>query len=214
MKTLLQFFKKLALETLPHSTMAISRQSFIQVTIASLLFMVGKNVYGAVSIDNIVFCSDIVPGVCATASYATPSPAAFPNGTVFYIGGYYSTYTITQGLNDGDETTGDPSENAGIEVTVFRDDDDKCEVSITVDGKTSKCNSCRYCGSDSYSVNCTNLKNGRSFDVCESTVPDSVFFPLTASALENPYEAALSSLWIWLWNSLRNLLSQTRSMFA
>jgi hypothetical protein len=200
--------------------LTIMKQSLVVLTYITLLLMRIKGVYAALAVDNVVFCSDIVPvdspsfEVCATATYATPSPAAFSNGTVVYLGGYYSTYTITQGLNAGDETTGSPSEYSGIDVTVFRDDNDTCEISVSVDGETTKCTSCKFCGSDSYSADCTNLKNGRSFDICESTAPDFIFFPLTAAALENPYEAAMQALWSWLWNTLQSLLAQARTMLA
>lgn len=202
------------------ATMAIFAQSLVVLTIFSLQCMPIRNVNAAAAIDNVVFCSDIVPAdspsfeVCATASYATPSPAVMQNGTVIYIGGYYYTYSITQGLEEGDETTGSPSDYSGIEVNVFRDDDDTCEVSVTVDGETTQCSSCKYCGSDSFSANCTNLENGRAVEVCESTVPDFVFFPLTADALESPYEAALQAFWVWLWNILQSLLAQARNVVA
>jgi hypothetical protein len=158
--------------------------------------------HGAASLDNVVFCSDIVPDadsssfeVCATASYTSPSPAQFENGTVVLMGGYSNVYTIVQGLKEGDESTGSLNEKADIEVSVSRDDSGQCDVFITMNDETAQCNSCSYCDNDSYSVDCTNIENGRStYESCESSGQGVVFFPLTADALESPLENAITAL--------------------
>ena len=189
-------------------------------SVVCLLFLT-KSVHAAESFTNVVFCADTVPvdspsfEVCATAYYASPSPAEFPNGTVVYVGGYYTTYTITQGLKEGDEPTGSPNEYTGIEITVHRDDYDACDVSVTVDKKTTQCNQCNYCRNDAYSVDCTNVENGRSFDVCESTASDSIFFPLSAVALENSNEVArMAAMWVHFRNIFQNFVTKARSLFG
>jgi hypothetical protein len=180
--------------------MLLNRIPIFSVAFILMNFFV-MQAYSAISFDYVVICSDIVPDadtpsfeVCATAQYASPSPIQFGNGTVVYTGGYTNVYTIVQGLKEGDEPTGSLDENAGIEVSVFRDDSGQCDVSITMDNATTKCNSCLYCDDDSYSVDCTNIENGRSFDTCELSGQGVVFFPLIADALESPSENTPSDL--------------------
>ena len=144
------------------------------------------NVDGAASFNPIVSCSRIAPfvKVCATASYTSPSPAALANGTTVYLGGYSSTYTIVKDLMEGEMFTGSHENDAGITIDVVRDDSDVCTVSVTLDGgKAIECNSCKYCGDESYKADCSNIKNGRMLTMCESAEDDDVFFPLTALAL-------------------------------
>jgi hypothetical protein len=170
--------------------------------------------------NNIVFCSDIVPSdesssfeVCSTGYYLTPSPFAFENGTTGYSGGYTNGYTIVKGVKEGQESTGNPDESTGIEITVSRDDFDVCTVSVvlTEGGNDAKCTSCSYCGNDSYKANCTNIENGRLIDVCESAGADIVFFPLSANTLSNsvalPVESN-SSFMSWIMTYLQNFFKR------
>ena len=142
---------------------------------------------GAASFDSTVFCSRIVPNataeVCAVAEYTSPSPATFPNGTTVYLGGYSSTYTIVKGLKEGDMFDGSSANNAGILITVARDDSDICTVSVALNDVNTVCNKCEYCGEDSYKADCSNVKNGRKMFKCLELGDDDVFFPLNASAV-------------------------------
>jgi hypothetical protein len=127
--------------------------------------------------------------VCASYSATSPSPAAFPNGTTVYLGGYNNYFNIynssAEGMMEGD--AGFPVEaNTNIKVLVARSDDDSCTVTVTTPaaaGPTDTvCNSCTYCGNDEhlYSADCTNVENGRTVE-CESA--GIVFFPLKQAAL-------------------------------
>jgi hypothetical protein len=164
------------------------------VTIAAVVSYKSVNVHGSAFFSNAVFCSDIVSStgepsfeVCSIASYTSPSPALFENGTVIYMGGYSAEYVITKGIAEGTEVTDDPKQFAGIGISVSRDDFDKCTVLVQyADSSMDKeCSGCKYCGDESYSVDCSNVDFGRKLEVCESTLPDVVFFPLTADALLN-----------------------------
>jgi hypothetical protein len=147
--------------------------------------LLAANVDGAASFDPTVFCSRIVPfgKVCATAMYTSPSPAMLENGTTFYIGGYSTTYTIVKGLDEGEMFDGNPIYDAGITIDVIRDDSDACTISVMLNGNTTKCTRCKYCGDESYKADCSNVKYGRMMNTCESAEEEDVFFPLTAMAL-------------------------------
>jgi hypothetical protein len=150
-------------------------------------------VNSAASFNPFVFCSDVVPTngtsfkVCATAKFTSPSPMMmFPNETITYRGGYSAGYTIVKGLKEGDDGTGNPQALTGIAIDVTRDDDNDCKISVTLkDGKKVYCKSCNYCGNESDKADCTNLKDGRSFNICEMAGPNegNVFFPLFRKAL-------------------------------
>lgn len=58
------------------------------------------------------------------------------------------------------------------------EDRTQCDF-VDVDGVM--CNSCEYCGNETYTVDCSNLPYGR-MTVCESSMP--VFFPLIQKSLE------------------------------
>lgn len=146
---------------------------------------------GAASMNPTVFCSRVEPNslmgpkfkVCATASFTSPSPAMLENGTTIYVGGYSTTYKIVKGLSEGEMFMGGPENDAGIEIGVLRDDSNVCVVSVTMNGNTTACKKCRYCGDESFRADCSNLKYGRMMNTCESAEDDDVFFPLMAIAL-------------------------------
>jgi hypothetical protein len=199
-------------------------KSLLKAVTTTFCFLVTINVFttdveGAAYQNNVVFCSDIVPSdesnsfeVCATAYYFTPSPFALENGTTGYAGGYTNGYTIVQGIEDGEEETGNTEENTGIQITVSRDDLNVCTVSVIVKegGADTKCTSCSYCGNDAYKANCTNIQNGRMLDICESAGEDVVFFPLTIDALgkEDSDFEAYASLFSLIMTRLQNFLKR------
>lgn len=161
---------------------------FLSYVATSLLIAM---VDGAASINPTVFCSRIEPysrmgpnfKVCATASFTSPSPAALANGTTIYAGGYSTTYSIVKGLSEGEMFMGSPENDAGIVIGVVRDDSNVCVVSVTMNGNTTACKKCRYCGDESFRADCSNIKYGRMMNTCESAEDDDVFFPLMAVAL-------------------------------
>lgn len=68
-----------------------------------------------------------------------------------------ATYQITKGLSEGAEIPFDnPAELAGIGIAVGRDDFDKCTVSVqyTLTSEAVTCNNWKYCGDESYAVDC------------------------------------------------------------
>jgi hypothetical protein len=158
------------------------------------------------SFDYAVICSDIeviqecdyiaTTEVCASGIYSSPSPAQDENGTITYIGGYQNVYTILSDLNAGDIRIGTEEEEAGIEIIVGRDDNDICSGIgvITESGNvTNSCQSCTYCGNNSYSFDCSNVPYGRvvNNDHCESAIPGTVvFFPLTKEVF-NEHQAVV-----------------------
>lgn len=200
--------------------------------------------HSAIFLDNTVKCSDIVGTtsdgttsfeVCAYGTYSSPSPVQDENGTITYIGGYTNTYTIVKPdiLMEGDEYMGTEDEKAGIEIIISRDDNEVCTgitVTLTYPEETTSsisitpCNSCTYCGNDTYSYDCTNLVYGRMTRICELATSDSILFPLTSDAFpvlipsaspispsdngndnENEPNDTLSIIWGWiskLWDSI------------
>jgi hypothetical protein len=144
----------------------------------------------AAFINPIVECSTIKGTAtfqaCATAYFYTPSPAVV-QGKPTYLGGYRSDYSITLGLKEGTDTTKlskaetDKAYSNGITVSVERDDNDKCKVTVGIKGKSTVCKSCTYCGNDKYTADCTNLKNGRA-PKCESAATTQVYYPLSVAA--------------------------------
>jgi hypothetical protein len=144
----------------------------------------------AAFVNPIVECSTIKGTAtfqaCATAYFYTPSPAVV-QGKPTYLGGYRSDYSITLGLKEGTDTTKltkaetDKAYSNGITVSVERDDNDKCKVTVGIKGKTTACKSCTYCGNDKYTADCTNLKNGRS-PKCESAATTQVYYPISVAA--------------------------------
>jgi hypothetical protein len=122
--------------------------------------------------------------VCGIYDGFGPSPAQFPDGTIVYIGGYGTTFTILQGLEEGTDTSidGFAAADTGIEIYVYRNDNGACNVTVTIADVPENCSTCNYCGNETYySADCTNVENGRNVVECESTT--SIFFPLTAAAL-------------------------------
>lgn len=134
---------------------------------------------------------------CATTVFTTPALGMDKDGKVIYVGGYRSDYRMTTGLKKGiDTSTLSESElktayKSGITIQVELDDDNLCTVTVNVKEKSSECKSCKHCGKQKFSVDCTNVANGRK-TTCESalgsqTVGQSkVFFPLKKSALSIP----------------------------
>jgi hypothetical protein len=165
--------------------------TFWVIAVVALFQMNMYGVHGAISIDNTVICSDIevvqeydfivLLEVCARGSYSSPSPAQDESGTITYIGGYQNIYTIVEGPAPGED------EEVGIEIIVGRDDNDVCSgisviiTSTNTGASADSCVSCTYCGNDSYSFDCSNVRYGRvvSNNTCESAIPGiDVFFPL------------------------------------
>jgi len=156
-----------------------------------LLLAFLPSAYSYAYVNPIVECVDIAEDtgttfeVCGIYEGFGPSPAMLENGTTVYLGGYGTNYTIIQGLEAGTDTTAVnvPAEAyTGIGIYVYRDDNDACNVTVTLRGSGQEdCQACSYCGNETYSADCTNLENGRDVN-CESTT--SIFFPLTAAALE------------------------------
>ena len=161
------------------------KSTFLFLFFASINLLPG-GVDGAASFDPTVFCSRIASSfrVCASASYTSPSPATLENGVTIYVGGYSSSYTIVKGLMEGEMNDGNSENDAGITIDVVRDDSDNCTVSVALNASSAiMCNSCKYCGDESFKADCSNVKNGRKMNMCESAEEDDVFFPLTALAL-------------------------------
>jgi hypothetical protein len=127
--------------------------------------------------------------VCATYSYATPSLGMMTEDDMFLsLEDYFDWYTIVTGLKKGNEVfdlSDDDKAKAlssGIDVTVQRDQQDSCNVTIDVKGLSSVCSSCSYCGDNKYTADCTYVANGRKV-ICESIGRNGVVYPLKASAL-------------------------------
>ena len=170
-------------------------QKVAVVTVVTLCQIIAC-IYGAISADLTVICSDIevvkeydyivFAVVCATGTYSSPSPAQDENGTITYIGGYQNVYTILQELDAGDVRIGTKEEEVGIEIIVGRDDYDVCSgISVITEfgNVTQSCHSCTYCGNDTYAFDCYNIPYGRTVGIgrCESAIPGKdVFFPLTS----------------------------------
>jgi hypothetical protein len=155
-----------------------------------VLAAVSLIVVDAAKISNpIVKCSTIKGTAtfqaCATSRFYTPS-GVVDQGKPMYLGGFRSDYNITLGLKEGTDTTKlsqaetDKAYSNGITVSVERDDNDKCKVTVGIKGKSTACKSCTYCGNDKYTADCTNLKNGRA-PKCESA-PAQVYYPLSVAA--------------------------------
>jgi hypothetical protein len=147
----------------------------------------------AVSRSSIVECSSISEGTasfdaCATWYEETPAPTTISGNTV-WVGDFKNEYTIVQGMKEGADTNSltDSAKkdvfSSGIMVSVKRDAFFECWVTVEVKGKSTMCSSCYYCGEETYSADCTNVKDGRS-TTCESTDTGAVFFPLTSAALK------------------------------
>jgi hypothetical protein len=186
---------------------SISSVADVVVVIVTLLWPVMNGVDGAISVDNVVICSNItvvqdydyivLAEICATGSYSSPSPAQEENGTVTYIGGYQNIYTIVQGLNPGDVRLGTEEEEVGIEIIVGRDDSNVCSgITVITDhgNVTHTCHSCTYCGNESYAYDCSNILYGRMVNstLCESAIPGvDVFFPLTYEIFQENHNASV-----------------------
>lgn len=156
--------------------------------------------------SGLVECSGVANNsfqVCAVNILTTtPSPTRFEDGMAVYTGGYRQTYEIVQGLSQGlaiyeayDYYESQEILNkalAGITVDVHREDN-VCTITVSMNGESTECKSCSYCGNNAFSADCTNLPNGRVTECERSTVvsyecaPDvtetHVFFPLTENAL-------------------------------
>jgi hypothetical protein len=157
------------------------------------LFASFTSVNAAASLSPIVECSSIkVPPnttfqACATTYLETPSPASI-GGETTLVGGYLYQYTIVTGLKKGTDTSTlwkidlDKAKANGIVVEVKLDDDNKCKVSIDVKDKSTACKSCKPCGNEKFTADCTNVPNGR-VATCESTATGRVYFPLVRAAL-------------------------------
>jgi hypothetical protein len=112
---------------------------------------------------------------CATTYFATPVLSTDENGKVIYVGGYRSEYRMTTGLKEGTDTT-TVSETElkkayknGIAIQVALYDDNFCTVTVNVKSMSSECNSCKHCGNQKYTADCTNVANGRKV-TCESAL--------------------------------------------
>lgn len=156
------------------------------------LFFSPSAVQAAAWMSSIVDCSTISNSrngtfqVCSTGSFTSPSPAVI-DGETFYLGGYSYNYDIVRGLKEGTETFSlsdkalEKAYNNGIVIGVVLDDNEKCSVTITVKEKSTVCSSCRYCGDETFSSNCTNVPKGRVVN-CESTALGEVYFPMKGAA--------------------------------
>jgi hypothetical protein len=150
-------------------------------------------------ISYIVGCSTIKATsnflVCATSDYASgglcddeacqTAPVASGRG-----------YTITQGLKGGTDLTilseakRKKALRSGIRVQVNslgKSDGPifNCTVTVQVQGKSSKCKACQYCGDQKFSADCTNVARGRKAQ-CELATSSDIYFPLQESALSAP----------------------------
>jgi hypothetical protein len=134
---------------------------------------------------------------CATTAFAGSGCGTEEDGKVVCGKGYNAEFWMTTGLKEGTDI-GALSESArktayknGIAIQVALDEDDMCTVTVNVKEKSSECKSCKHCGNHKFTVDCTNVANGRK-TTCESaegsrTKGESrVFFPLKKSALSTP----------------------------
>jgi hypothetical protein len=163
--------------------------------LACLFFSkLSASAYASPAMNSIVDCTSITADgsstfqVSAIGNYTGPSPFMLANGTTVYVGGYSTNYEIVQGFDKGFDTlnlTEVELANAktGIVVRVVGDDFGICTVSVTAkNGTKDDCASCTLCGNETYTVDCTNIENGRMVD-CESAAIGMVYFPLTEVAL-------------------------------
>jgi hypothetical protein len=139
---------------------------------------------GALSISDGLVCDNVGLEtssfeVCSITYLQSPLPAEL-NGTNEYTGSYINDYLIYRSFPNatGSLLTDVAEYNAGYRIRVERNTSDAC---LGVWINQVNCGSCMYCGDEAYSANCTNLKFGRDV-MCENAA--SVFFPLTAEALE------------------------------
>jgi hypothetical protein len=153
------------------------------------LFALPSATHGFAEWNPVVQCSTVMTNapfeVCATSYLETPSPGLMVDDKVVFDEKYRDEYSIVTGLEEGTDVSCLPDAekfNSGIKVTLQRDLEDNCKVTISSNGHDSVCSSCSYCGDQRYTVDCSAVDNGRSV-TCESTGPGIVFFPLEASAL-------------------------------
>jgi hypothetical protein len=130
--------------------------------------------------------------VCATSYHEAPASTMDDQQQAVLEGDYMHEYAIVSGLVEGTDTSCLPNATSfgtGIKVSVSRDQhDNTCQVTISWPHQDAhfECSSCRYCGDDRYTVDCSSVTpHGRSV-TCQLATADQVFFPLQASAREQP----------------------------
>jgi hypothetical protein len=153
--------------------------------IAGISYIVGCSTIKASSNFQVCAISDYFSGgLCADETCQT-APAESGRG-----------YTITQGLKGGTDLTTlseakrKQATRSGIRVEVnslgkFGGPTFNCTVTIQVQGKSSKCKSCQYCGDQKFTADCTNIASGRKAQ-CELASSTDIYFPLKESALSAP----------------------------
>jgi hypothetical protein len=182
-----------------HTHRSVLSPHMMKLLVAAVGFMLSPAlVWAWLECDSIVECSTLSESsnrtfeVCASWSLQGPSPQMIGEEMI-YTGGYRNEYKIVTGLKEGADTLSlSESEtkkafSSGILVLVTRDDrdNDKCEVTVSINNKANVCSSCTFCGKDRFSADCSALPNGRNV-TCESTGSFGdvdVFFPLTSTAL-------------------------------
>jgi hypothetical protein len=171
----------------------------MKLLVAAVVFTLSPTVVWAwLECGGIVDCSIISESpnrtfeVCASWTLQGPSPQMIGE-EIIYTGGYRNEYKIVTGLKDGadifslSESETKTAFSSGILVLVTRDDrdNDKCEVTVSINNKINVCSSCTFCGKDRFSADCRAIPNGRNV-TCESTGSFGeveVFFPLNSAAL-------------------------------
>jgi hypothetical protein len=138
--------------------------------------------------------------VCATSYHEAPASSSMDDQQQAAVleGEIKHEYAIVSGLVEGTDTSCLPnatSFSTGIKVSVSRNQhDNTCQVTISWPNQDNhhECSSCRYCGDDRYTVDCSSATHGRSV-TCESTAAGQVFFPLQASARDQQQQQPLQS---------------------
>lgn len=162
-----------------------------------------RPVSAAVTLSSIVECSELLDDTgttfqaCATTYTEIPSPAFAGNETIT-VGQTVYEYNIVEGLSPGvdvnsiseEELTSAKSKK--IVISVLVEQDNTCTVTVSVLGTPELCLACSPCGDETFTVECSNVVNGRDVD-CESTALGNVYFPLSADALGDDSDSASSN---------------------
>jgi hypothetical protein len=185
--------------TTPENNRSALTPDTMKLLVAAVGLMLSPTVVWAwLECGGIVECSTLSESpnrtfeVCASWTLQGPSPQMIGDETI-YTGGYRNEYKIVTGLKEGadvyslSESEAKNAFSSGIVVLVTRDDrdNDKCEVTVSINNKANVCSSCTFCGKDRFSADCRALPNGRNV-TCESTGSFGdvgVFFPLNSTAL-------------------------------
>jgi hypothetical protein len=162
--------------------------------LAVLCFVSPRFASGSVAYDPYLSCVNVDEDVfCATGDFYGPSPAMFENGTEVYSGGWGSVFTFYEGIEEGSnvfDVANTTDYETGLSTFIRREDDNSCQVGFAVDGVTTVCPSCSYCGDDSgfYSYDCRGLQyqnlSGVIVSECTST-GETVFFPFSSTEGSN-----------------------------